>query len=311
MSNMPFPSNRRVPTSPRLDPPQTKHPLQTVSFSGGFKLTVDEMVGGLMVSVAGGVVLGIAGLLIVYKMIDGDIPVWAGAGSLVGIIGVLLIMARPPHPAVPAIVLIVALTLMAFFPFMLHQLDRADLNSFDVGRLQKAYQSLAGRPDNFASKLEVANALHSQGLVHQAIAIANATLDSIPNGRDNLTNRSLRDRFKNEDYRVKQWMRTAGKVPLFADHMICRGCNHENPIHAIVCEKCGNNYLLDVARRGDNKAKVIGKLVVSWGLLALFLVGSASAGLAMPGGGGIAVILLSLVGIGFLFAWMFRRPGVA
>lgn len=270
-----------------------------------------EMIGGLMVAVASGVILGIAALLIVYKMIDGDIPVWMGFGSLIGIVGVLLMTAKPPHPAVPAVVLIVALTLMAFFPFMLNQLDRADLNSFDVGRLQKAYQSLAARPDNFASKLEVAKALHSQGLVHQAIAIATATLDSIPVTKDNVTNRSLRDQFRDEDYKVKQWMRVAGKVPLYAVHMRCGNCSHENPVSAIVCEKCGHTYLLDVARKGDNKSKVIGKLVLSWGLLALFLVGSASAGLAMPGIAGIGVILLSLVAIGFLFAWMFRTPGLA
>jgi ribosomal protein L40E len=272
---------------------------------------LDDMIGGLMISVVSGVVLGIAALLIVYKMIDGDIPVPMGLGSLCGIVGTLLLTARPPHPAIPAVVLVVALTLMAFFPFALNQLDKADLNSFDVGRLKKAYQALTARPDNFASKLEVAKALHSQGFVHQAIAIAAATLDTIPTEKDNATNRSLRDQFKEEDYRVKMWMRQAGKAPLYADHMRCRACNHENPLTAVFCEKCGNAYLLDAAKRGDNKSKVIGKLVLCWGLLALFIVGSASAGLALPGATSIGVILGLLVAIGLLFAWMFRRPGIA
>lgn len=270
-----------------------------------------DAIGGLMIAVASGVVLGIAALLIIYKTIDGDIPGWMGLGSLVGIIGVLLMTAKPPHPAIPGIVLVVALTLMAFFPFMLNQLDKADLNSFDVGRLQKSYQALAARPDNFASKLEVAKALHSQGFVHQAIAIANATLDSIPTEKNDVTNRSLRDQFRDEEYKVKQWMRAAGKVPLYAAHMRCGNCNHENPLTAVVCEKCAHPYLLDVARKGDNKTKVIGKLVLSWGLLALLLVGSAAVGLAMPGAAGIGVIFLFLIGIGLLFAWMFRRPGLA
>jgi ribosomal protein L40E len=269
------------------------------------------MVGGLLIAVCAGVVLGIAALLIVYKMIDGDVPVSMGLGSLVGLLGVLLLTVRPPHPAIPAVVLIVAITLMAFFPFMLNQLDKADLNSFDVERLENSYRSLAQRPDNFASKLEVAKALHSQGMVHHAIAIANATLDTISSERDAVTQRSLRDQFREEDAKVKMWMRQAGNIPLMADHMICRGCNHENPLSAIVCEKCGNPYLLDAAKRGDNKTKVIGKLVLAWGLLALFLVGSASAGLSMPGILGYAVILAFLVGIGLLFSWMFRRPSLA
>jgi len=269
-----------------------------------------EMVGGLFISVASGVVLGIAVLLIIYKMIDGEIPLALGMGSIVGIVGVLMMSVRPPHPAIPAVVLVVALTLMAFFPFMLNQLDRADLNSFDVGRLERAYQVLGERPDNFASKLEVAKALHSQGMVHQAIAIASAALDTIPSERDNVTNRSLRDQFRDEDYKVKQWMRQAGNVPLYADHLTCRACNHQNSVSAILCEKCGNPHLLDAARRGDNKTKIIGKLAFSWALLAVFIVGSAAAGLALPGMAGFAVIFMLLIAIGGLFAWMFRRPGL-
>lgn len=269
------------------------------------------MVGGLMIAVAVGVVLGIAVLMIVYKMIDGEIPFALGVGSIIGIVGIILMSVKPPHPAVPAVVLVVALTLMAFFPFMLNQLDRADLNSFDVERLARSFQALSERPDNFASKLEVAKALHSQGMVHHAIAIASAALDTIPGEKDNVSNRSLRDQFRNEDYQVKQWMRAAGNVPLMADHMRCRICQHENPLTAIVCEKCGNTYLLDSARRGDNRTKVVGKLVFAWALLAFFLVGSASAGLSLSGASGIGVILLGVVCIGVLFAWMFRRPGMA
>ena len=272
---------------------------------------VEEMVGGLLVGVACGVVLGIATLLIVYKMIDGEIPVWMGLGSIVGIIGIILLAVRPPHPAIPAIVLVVALALIAFFPFMLNQLDKAELNSFDVERLAKSYQSIAERPDNFASKLELAKALHSQGMIHHAIAIASATLDTIPSERDSVTLRSLRDQFKDEDYKVKQWMRQAANIPLYADHMRCRICNHENQLSSIVCEKCGNSYLLDSARRGDNKTKVIGKLVLSWALVALLIVLSASAGLSMPGFLGIAAILVAVVCIGFLFHWMFKRPNLA
>ncbi len=269
------------------------------------------MFGGLMVAVASGVVLSVASLLVFYKMIDGDIPAWMGLGSLMGIICVLLLAVRPPHPAIPGVVLVVSLTLMAFFPFMLNQLDKADLHSFDVSQLQKSYQALAARPDNFASKLQVAKALHSQGFVHQAIAIATATLNTIPNEKDQVTNRSLRDQFREEDAKVKMWMRSAGKVPLYAVHMKCGNCGYDNPLEAIVCQKCGHAYLLDVAKKGDNKTKVIGKLVLAWAMLALFLVGAASAGLAMPGMKGIAVILGALVAIGLLFAWMFRRPGLA
>ena len=270
----------------------------------------EAMVGGLLIAVSSGVVLGIGALLIVYKMIDGEIKSSMGAGALVAIVGILLMTVRPPHPAIPAIVLVVALTIMAFFPFAVHQLDKADLNTFDVDRMEKSFHSLLARPDNFASKLEVAKALHSQGMVHHAIAIANATLESIPTEKDAVSNRSLRDQFKDEDYRVKMWMRQAGSVPLMADHMRCRNCGTENPLDAVVCVKCGNAYLLDAARRGDNKPKVIGKLAFGFGLVALLIVGSAAAGLAVPGAAGIAVILVLVAGIGALFYWMFKRPGI-
>ncbi len=268
-----------------------------------------EAIGGLMIAVASGLVMSIAALLIMYKTIDGDIPAWMGLGALAGVVGVLALTAKPPHPAIPGIVLVVAITLMAFFPFMLNQLDRADLNSFDVHRLERAFQALVVRPENFACKLEVAKALHSQGFVHQAIAIATETLNTIPNEKDQVTNRSIRDQFRDEDYKVKQWMRAAGKTPLYAIHMRCGKCGHENPVNAIVCQKCAHPHLLDVAKKGDNRTKVIGKLVLSWGLLALLIVGSASVGLAMPGAVGYGLIALFIVAIGLLFAWMFRKPG--
>jgi hypothetical protein len=276
-----------------------------------FHLLADasEMVGGLLIAVSCGVVLGIGALLIVYKMIDGEVPFAMGVGALIAVVGVLMLAIKPPHPAVPAVVLVVAITLMAFFPFALNQLDRADLNSFDVDRLARSFESLNSRPDNFASKLEVAKALHSQGMVHHAIAIASATLNSIPTEKDQVSNRSLRDQFKDEDYKVKQWMRTAGTTPLLADHMRCRVCGNQNQLASIVCEKCGNTYLLDNARRGDNRPKVVGKLVLSWGLFALLLVGSATAGLSLKGMTAYATILALVAAIGLLFAWMFpRRP---
>lgn len=272
---------------------------------------VDEMVGGLMIAIASGVVLGIAVLLIIYKMIDGEIPPAPGMGSLIGIVGVLMLTVKPPHPAIPAVVLVVALTLMAFFPFALNQLDKADLLSFDVDRLEKSYQSLAARPDNFAAKLEVAKALHSQGFVHQAIAIASATLDTISSERDSVSNRSLRDQFKDEDYRVKQWMRTAGKAPLYAHHMKCPKCGHENALSSPLCEKCGNAFLLDVARKGDNKSKVVGKLVLAWGILALYIVGVAAVSVNLSGAMAVGVISVALLGLGGFFAWLFRRPSLA
>jgi len=272
---------------------------------------LDDMVGGLMISVAAGVVLGIATLLIIYKMIDGDIPVALGLGSIVGIVGVLLLTTRPPHPAIPGIVLVVALTLMAFFPFAHAQLDKADLRTFDISRLEKSYKALELRPDNFAAKLEVARALESQGLVHQAIAIANATLDTIPSERDNVSNKSLRDSFRDEDYRVKLWMKNAGKTPLYAEHMRCQACGHENPLHAALCEKCGHAYLLDVARKSDNKPKVMGKLVLTWALLALYIVGAASIGVSMSGVVGIITLFAALAGLGGILAWLFRSPRLA
>jgi hypothetical protein len=51
-------------------------------------------------------------------------------------------------------------------------------------------------------------------------------------------------------------------------------------------------------------------LAFGFGLVALLIVGSAAAGLAVPGAAGIAVILVLVAGIGALFYWMFKRPGI-
>src|SRR5437016_14650314 len=92
-------------------------------------MTPDEAIPGLLIAIACGVVLGIAVLLLIYKMVDGDLPVVAGLPALVMILLAMALAIRPTHPAVPGVILVSAIALMAFFPYAVQVLESYELRA--------------------------------------------------------------------------------------------------------------------------------------------------------------------------------------
>src|SRR4051794_4803078 len=115
-----------------------------------------DAIGSFFIAIACGVVLGVAVLLLIYKMIDGDLPVVAGASALIMILLAMALAIRPPHPSVPGVVLVCALALMAFFPYAEGVLEEFELRAVDANLIAKSYAAVQMRPDNFAAKFELA-----------------------------------------------------------------------------------------------------------------------------------------------------------
>jgi hypothetical protein len=271
-------------------------------------LTPDEAVGGLLIAVSAGIVLAVAVLLIIYKMIDGDIQFGVGMASIVFIIGMLLMSIKPPHPALPGIVLVVALTAMTFFPFALSTLEKLELEAHDVDRLERAYRALAQRSDNVAAQFELARCLQQQGFVHHAIAISSRALEGLSTQIDPLKNSSMKDAFRNEDYQLRSWIRQRDSQPPKSDPVRCSSCGNVNEIGQPVCVKCQRPYLLEMVRSLDLRPKLMSRLVLAWAALALFLTGAAALGTAMKGGLMYAIIGVAVLGVGFFIHWLFRKP---
>src|SRR4051812_16188736 len=99
----------------------------------------EEGLANLGLSIVASVVLGIAVLLLVYKMIDGDLLFVSGAPAMVVIVLLLYQCIHPIHPVMPGVILVVALTCLALFPYAQDQLEKTELRQLHTERLIRSY----------------------------------------------------------------------------------------------------------------------------------------------------------------------------
>jgi hypothetical protein len=259
---------------------------------------------GFLISIASGVVLGVAVLLIIYKMIDGDLPVVAGLFAGFMILLAMAISIRSTEPAVAGTVLVISLSLMAFFPFAEKTLEDFALRGIDSERLSRAYEAVSVRPDNFAAKFELAHLLHKHGFVTQAVHLSGSTIASLSTERDEIRNRSMREVFHREETLLKRWQ----TEPQSGDAVKCPSCGAYNRPTDIVCTSCQQPHLLHIVRGVQIKPKVWAKLVLSWGAIALFIPLTVMIGMNLDGIARIAAFAGGLALVGGLLAWLFKPP---
>lgn len=266
----------------------------------------DEAIGGFLIAIACGVVLGVAVLLIIYKMVDGDIPILAGLGALIMIMFSMVLAIRPPHPTVPGIVLVMALTLMALFPYAEEKLEEFELRSIDANQIAKSYATIQMRPDNFAAKIELAKQLHAHDFPTQALQLMESTLQVLSNQRDDVQNRSMRDVFHREDALLKRWKSTP--IQQETKSFVCPTCGNRNAPNEIFCSKCQRPYMLDIVRGQEVRPRVWGKLILAWAAIALFIPGAAAIGMNLSGALQVLAFGVALAAVGGLIAWLFKPP---
>ncbi|HVT13274.1 MAG TPA: zinc ribbon domain-containing protein [Fimbriimonadaceae bacterium] len=266
----------------------------------------DDAVSGFLIAVACGVVLGIAVLLIIYKMVDGDIPFLAGFAALVMVMFSMVLAIKAPFPAVPGIVLVMALTLMALFPYAEQKLEEFELRGIEANQIARSYAAIQMRPDNFAAKIELAKQLYAHQFPIQGINLMESTLQGLSAQRDDVQNRSMRDVFYREDALLQRWKNTPTQTD--AKSFVCPSCGNRNEPHEVFCTKCQRPYMLDIVRGQEVRPRVWGKLVLTWAAIALFIPGAVVIGMSVDGflkilafGGGLGIV-------GGLIAWLFKPP---
>ena len=172
-----------------------------------------EGIAGLGVALAAAVVLGIGGILIIHKMIDGEMPFLGGCVAIVVILLMLSVAITTPIPIITGLIFVVALAGMALFPYAANQVELAEIRAFDTERLIKVYNAYVERPDNIAAVFEISRLLYAHGLRANAIGLATAALNTLSLRVDPVSNKTFRDSFRNEEYMLKNWSREAAKTP--------------------------------------------------------------------------------------------------
>ncbi len=268
------------------------------------RMPPDEALGVFLVSIATGLVLGTAVLLLIYKMVDGDLPVLPGICSLIMILFAMALAIKPPHPAVTGVIFVLALTLMAVFPYAEQKLEEFELRAIDAERLARSFSAVQARPDNFAAKFELARQLYDLGFHAQAIHLTSSTLDGLDTEQDQVRNQSLRDVFHREQVLLRRWQ----GQPMGAGALKCPSCGAFNRPTDLFCSGCGQPHMLNIVRGQEVKPRVWAKLVLAWAALALFIPGSVAIGMNLDGVVRFATFAASLAAVGILIGWLFRPP---
>lgn len=263
---------------------------------------------GLAVALAAGLLIGVAFLLLIYKMIDGELPFINGFIGLCVLIFLLYNAVSPPHPAMPGVVFVVVLTCLALFPYAADQIEKAELRVMQTERLIRVYNAYVQKPDNVAAVFEITDRLYQHGMKGNAIAIASKTLQVLSQQVDPVQNRSLRDLFGREEALVKKWQRETASTPAALQPIPCPNCKTVNPLEELICSGCKRPYLLDIAAKMNLRPRVVGKLVFSFALIAASIVGSAVLGLHFAGVWLFVALFLALSITGSIVAWLFRPP---
>jgi len=250
------------------------------------------------------VVVAIAVLRVVKMMIDLELSVAAGAGTIVILLGLTAVSIQQKTQGVAGVFLVCLVALMATYPFAREQLERIELRAFDIDALDRAHFNMAQRPDNVAAQFELARCLHRFGLHGHAIAIAEHAASRLSTSIDDVKNASVRDIFTKEILTCKQWKRDAD--PKSFRPVACPLCGAMNEPGTIACRGCAKPYLLELARKLDIRPRFMGRLVVSWALVALLVVAAAQIAVSLTG----TLLYIAFVGvfavIGVILALLFR-----
>jgi len=248
---------------------------------------------------------GFCFVMLAYWAIDGKIhPGYAFCGACL-LVFLNFLAIGTPNPALKIGIMLIIITGVAFFPYASTQFERAELQSVDIMRLEKAHKALAKFPDNIAVRFDIAKTLYDYGLRGHAIAIAETTLRAIDATVDPTVNTSMRNLFMNEAKKVKFWRQNL-KDPDAFEPVKCKACGTMNPVGNIACVRCKGPYLLELARQENLGQAIFGKLVIGWGMTAAALGGGLWALTSLPMPWSVIILVMSLVIAGVLLRVLFR-----
>lgn len=261
----------------------------------------------LMITLPSALIIGFAVLMMIYRMIDGQMPAAPGV-TVIGLLFVVLYFCVwPPHPAVPAIGLVAVICGMVGFPFAESYLEKMLLEEIDVDQLERSLKSWQARPDNIASQLQLAASLYKQGFRHHAIALASDGLSRASTVVDDVRNTSMRDVFRQEEYALRKWQQEDTPAP---KEVNCPSCGHRNPHTTVFCQKCQQPFILALARNTNVGVAVFGRLAITMAMICAAIVAGCAVGLYFDGPLKWLAFTVMIVIIGAAIAFILRTRNV-
>lgn len=216
--------------------------------------------------------------------IQGDVQAEFGIVAILVGLGMGFLTSVPPDPALGPWFFLLVLVTMAVYPAVRHFAHQRALAEIDLDAVRGAYDALALRPDNVSASIKLAEALYRRGLVGHAIGIAEIALQHAP---PNV--------FQAEERLVQGW-RVAANDPAYFAPVPCQQCGHKNPPGFTYCERCRGAYLLDYGRVMWMGPGVGPRVIASWavGVVVLMGIPATAAADALPVEVKVALIVLQV-----------------
>lgn len=224
----------------------------------GFDLSIETIGGMCLIWVP----IAIWSVMMINWMIVGEIDALAGLFGLAfgATLGVLSV--NPPDPGLRPLFLAAAILTLIVTPITRLSMDRMALASIDIEAIERAYEMLRQKPDNYAAKMRLAKALYNKGIIAHAVAICEEALRPA----SDIT-------FSEEKYMLKRWKGQLSMVPNTTKDIRCINCNELNEPGNVFCKKCRHAFLLSYAKGQFMKPSIAKRLVACWMFAMMAIVG--------------------------------------
>lgn len=240
----------------------------------------------------------------VRRMVDAEISSVAG---LLGIAASILLLAIGTWGGfiVGAIIGLAMVASLGAMPLLLSKIDERISREADEHLLEQAFKAYGENPQNVAAQFRIAALLYTYGWRGHAITIAERATSALSDEVDPVANRSIRDLFRTEIYKLQEWKREATDKDF--KPLVCVRCQASNPAGTVACVRCGAPVLLDHARMLTLARPFYNRLFLAWSAVAAVISGSAIAGLFLEGGARYAVVFGLVLLAGVFLTFLFRN----
>lgn len=240
--------------------------------------------------------VGIWIVSLIHWMVTAEIDVLSGFAGICLAAAVGFLAVNPPHPSLAPVFVIVAIGTVLIAPVARLAMNRAALQSIEVEAIERAYEMLGAKPDNFGAKIRLSRALWNKGIGSFAVAIAEGALAAAPV-----------EVFGEENRMLAQW-KAAIRTNPGVTQIRCIDCGLVNEPGTMFCTRCGAPYLLDYAQGKWMQSGLLKRVTAGWIAAVGALVAIPSVAVAFPPVVSLIVVpLLVFVGAWMLYA-AFREP---
>lgn len=227
-------------------------------------------------------------LMLIHRMVMGDIDVLSGVIAIFTVIGLGFMAIHPPKPFLQPLSIGMLYLSGLMIPVVKAISSGREKRGFDIDAIKQAYEGFVLRPNNPPAQIRLARHLYNLGVRGHAMVLAEAALPQLP-----------RNYFPDEHRMVEQWRRTPIPQALF-EPINCIECGTANAPGTIHCIKCGSRYLLDRARGKSMPKEFARRLLAAWVVSMLSLVGIPLATTLAPGPALAVIIGLIILSVASL-----------